>query len=474
MSCGKQVRLVKKWDKPRKIEVIKPSKYEKTPVAVRTHWRNVIKALELSYKDEKFWETQSDKVRELVGPKIFKRLEKIFNLPPRVGLYEPKSDVVSRQASHEFYHRTHVRKEAVLPTTCSATDFDESLYKNDIEELAEEESERWSTSTNIYDSVCYMPSNRVSLIRSRSSVGRSGSAKGSKYRTWSSVKSWKPKASYDVASSYFDDLIVHHSRNKDKEKSSRAHNPHHHMLYCSESETDMIKWNSKYKQKKLEVSASDEYSRRAEILTKTIAKDFYDWWVSLGSLEFKSEIKRAEDIEELFQLWFDEHASRELKLDHKIVPCVLKSISEYTGIKKASCSEVLKQQIANDIHAETKPAHTVAFASSLPQKLKHLPPKNNTKELWGPVPIPEDLKSMTCVWGDIQHLTSTKAFLKWMKQKPDLRIPPFLQKVDKGGKKLPYTVPSDYVQAEKTKSDLAVLASKLSIDLSKELSNLMS
>lgn len=40
------------------------------------------------------------------------------------------------------------------------------------------------------------------------------------------------------------------------------------MLYCNESETDMIKWKSKYKQKTFEVSASDEFSKKAEIMTK--------------------------------------------------------------------------------------------------------------------------------------------------------------------------------------------------------------
>lgn len=47
-------------------------------------------------------------------------------------------------------------------------------------------------------------------------------------------------------------------------------NPHFEMLYCNDSETDMIKWNSKYKQKKFEISASDEYSKKAEILTKQV------------------------------------------------------------------------------------------------------------------------------------------------------------------------------------------------------------
>lgn len=47
-------------------------------------------------------------------------------------------------------------------------------------------------------------------------------------------------------------------------------NPHFDMLYCSKSETDMIKWNSKYKQKVFEVSASDQFSKKIEIITKKV------------------------------------------------------------------------------------------------------------------------------------------------------------------------------------------------------------
>lgn len=47
-------------------------------------------------------------------------------------------------------------------------------------------------------------------------------------------------------------------------------NPHFEMLYCTESETDMIKWDSHYKKKTFEVSASDEFSKKAELLTKKV------------------------------------------------------------------------------------------------------------------------------------------------------------------------------------------------------------
>ncbi|CAH0717236.1 unnamed protein product, partial [Brenthis ino] len=239
----------------------------------------------------------------------------------------------------------------------------------------------------------------------------------------------------------------------------------------------MIKWNSKYKQKTFEVSASDEFSKRAEILTKKIAKEFFDWWVDLGNVEFKSEIKRPEDIEDLFQVWFDEHASRGLVLDPKILPCVLQSIADFVGVKKASCPKVLKRQIAFDIHAETSPLHSKAFGTCLPQHMKHIPPKNNTKEIWHCVKIPQDLRSMSCVWDDIQHLTSTKAFHVWLQKRPHLAMPPFLKSLeDPGEKKLPFVVPSDYVVKLKGSSsaqELALPISDFSLELKEVLSKLL-
>lgn len=52
MPCGKRP-LVKNWDKPRNLRVITPSPYEQTLTSVKVHWQNVIKDLEMSYKDEK-------------------------------------------------------------------------------------------------------------------------------------------------------------------------------------------------------------------------------------------------------------------------------------------------------------------------------------------------------------------------------------------------------------------------------------
>lgn len=249
------------------------------------------------------------------------------------------------------------------------------------------------------------------------------------------------------------------------------------MLYCNESETDMIKWNSNYKKKSFQVSASDEFSKKAEIMTKKISFEFFEWWVSLGNVEFKSEIRRPEDIEDLFQVWFDEHASRGLVLHPKILPCVLKSIAEYIGVPTTSCPKVLKRQIAFDIHAEISPAHTVAFGTCLPQKMKHLPPRNNTETMWRGFTIPEDLRTMACVFDDVKYLTSTKAFQKWLKMRSHLFMPPCLKHLDApGDKKQPFVVPSDYILKEKSSAsdqELALPVSQFSLELKEVLSKLM-
>ncbi|KOB67642.1 Uncharacterized protein OBRU01_19488, partial [Operophtera brumata] len=261
MPCGKKP-LRKSWDKHRNLRVITPSRYEQNEASVKAHWRKVTRDLELSYKDDQFWESQSETVRTLVGPAIFQRIAKIFSLPTDAKQYEPQEDLTSPVPSelHTPYRRL-------------------------------------------------------------------------------------------------------------------AKNPHFEMLYCNESETDMIKWKSKYK----------------------ISKEFYDWWVGLGNVEFKSEIKRPEDIEDLFQVWFNEHASRGLVLHPKIIPCVLRSIADFVGVPKAACPNALKRQIAYDIQAETSPAHYTAFGTSLPHKMKHFPPLNNTEQMWHcrpHLPMPKCLKTL--------------------------------------------------------------------------------
>lgn len=52
MPCGKKP-IVKTWDHPRHIKVIKPSRYQQNEASVKQHWKNVVKDLEDSYKDEK-------------------------------------------------------------------------------------------------------------------------------------------------------------------------------------------------------------------------------------------------------------------------------------------------------------------------------------------------------------------------------------------------------------------------------------
>lgn len=51
MSCGKK-RIVKHWDHPKKLATVKPSRYEQNEDSVKVHWRNVVKEMEMSYKDD--------------------------------------------------------------------------------------------------------------------------------------------------------------------------------------------------------------------------------------------------------------------------------------------------------------------------------------------------------------------------------------------------------------------------------------
>ncbi|XP_053600250.1 uncharacterized protein LOC128669436 [Plodia interpunctella] len=489
MPCGKRP-LNKTWDKPRNLRVIKPSRYEQNEASVKLHWKNVVKELELSYKDDKFWESQSKTVRELVGPRLFSRIAKIFHLPPEEVKYEPPSESASIMASDEFYIAKLTSAVIESRPNFSMSDFEPSIVEEQVQE--DEQSEQWSEESQA-DTIVRQKSSRKSLavktshaatITASRNFSRMISSKSFSQRAIAGPEDSSPshssKESSEGSAAYtHDDMDVHLASIYGIPRKYSSKNPHFDMLYCNESETDMIKWKSKYKQKVFEVSASDEFSKKAEIMTKKIAKEFYDWWTNLGSQEFKSEIKRPEDIEDLFQVWFDEHASRSLMLDPKILPCVLQSIANYVGVPKTSCPRVLKRQIAFDIHAETSPAHTTAFDSSLPQKLKHIPPRNNTETMWHCVKIPEDLRTMEAVWGDVQHLTSTKSFYIWLKSRPHLPMPQFLHTIDSpGDKKQLFVVPSDYVvkdtrQGSAEEQELNLPVSQFQLELKSVLSKLM-
>ncbi|XP_075972825.1 uncharacterized protein LOC142974403 [Anticarsia gemmatalis] len=486
MSCGKR-RLVKLWTKPKNLRVITPSRYEQNEASVKEHWINTIKALELSYKDEQFWDSQTDTVRQLVGPAIFRRIAKIFDLPLEATKYSPKSEPSTPLVPSEQFHVGKSVSGMDARPAFSISDYEPSAEEEEGE--MEEDSEGWTTSSVLTASIDKKRS-KMKAAGSKSivmtkSLSKLLSRSFSRAKTLSKGPSIKSKimkseqflASPDSSAYTGDDLAVHQSVAY-RYQASRQ-NPHFEMLYCNESETDMIKWDSHYKQKAFEVSASDEFSKRAEILTKKIAKEFYDWWTGLGNVEFKSEIKRPEDIETLFQVWFDEHASRGIMLHPKIIPCVLKSIANYTGNRKASCPNALKRQVASDIEAETSPSHIVAFGTSLPQKKKHIPPRNNTEEMWHGVRIPEDLRSMACVWEDIQHLTSTKAFQQWLQKHPQLPMPPCFKEMNvPGDKKQLFVVPSDYVVKDKRSQsqsvqELALPVSQFALELKEVLSKLM-
>ncbi|VVC88909.1 unnamed protein product [Leptidea sinapis] len=383
----------------------------------------------------------------------------------------------------------HPTSGVQIQPTYSASDFDVSMYDElEEEEIAEEQSQ-WSMSSG--------PSADLRKLSRSKSMNRSKSvtmSASTKARKMSKSMSKGMQKSGSRLSKVFksdllsmdektassrDDLIVHaQSRTRKPNRRLPVNNPHFDMLYCNKSETDMIKYNSNYKKKAFDVSASDEFSKKAEIVKKKIAKEFYDWWTGLGNVEFKSEIRRPEDIEDLFQVWFDEHASRSLVLDPKILPCVLQSIADYVDAPEAACPGVLKRQIAWDVHAETSPAHVLAFGTCLPQKYKHIPPRNNTKEMWHPVKIPEDLKTMACVWEEIQHLTSSKAFHEWLQTKPYLPMPPFFKALEKpGDKKQPFVVPSDFVVTDRSSStsaqELALPISEFDLELKEVLSKLL-
>lgn len=62
-----------------------------------------------------FWDTNCDTVRNLVGPIIFQRIAKIFELPEDEKMYEPREETSMVIPSEQFYvDRSPVRMRTNL------------------------------------------------------------------------------------------------------------------------------------------------------------------------------------------------------------------------------------------------------------------------------------------------------------------------------------------------------------------------
>ena len=83
-----------------------------------------------------------------------------------------------------------------------------------------------------------------------------------------------------------------------------------------------------------------------------------------------------------------------------------------------------RKHLIRDAKAESKPAKTMAFGTTIPRKLQFVPPRNRVRQRWLQCEnVMTDLETMDVVWKGITHLESVRAFAKWFSERSKVSLP---------------------------------------------------
>ncbi|XP_060800657.1 uncharacterized protein LOC106131058 isoform X2 [Amyelois transitella] len=208
------------------------------------------------------------------------------------------------------------------------------------------------------------------------------------------------------------------------DEESEKFKPNVHQEFLSKPEREQVTWATRYLQPEKEEEKS--LVRKADDLTDRIANDFCEYMKQLGGNQ-QSQLFMPKAIKELFQIEFDTHVARSLKVVTKELPCVDDKIATVTGHPEKSEYAALEREITRDIKEEMKPDIYLAFSRSFPRQDQWRAPRNNTKALWRSARhVPKDLVTLKTVWDGITNLRSVKEYCRWMIEHPEHRRAPYL------------------------------------------------
>ncbi|KAL4703381.1 hypothetical protein ACJJTC_011170 [Scirpophaga incertulas] len=197
-----------------------------------------------------------------------------------------------------------------------------------------------------------------------------------------------------------------------------------HQEFLSKPEREQVTWPTHYLQPEREEDKS--LIRKADDLTDRIATEFCKYMKELGG-DQQSQLFKPHSIKELFQIEFDTHMSRGLRVISKEIPCVDDKIAAVTGYPEKSRTAALEREISRDIAAEHRPNKLRAFGRRLSLQDRWVAPHNETKRLWRSARhVPKDLVTLKTVWEGITNLRSVKEYCRWMIDHPEYRRAPYL------------------------------------------------
>ncbi|XP_020279300.1 uncharacterized protein LOC109852505 [Pseudomyrmex gracilis] len=160
---------------------------------------------------------------------------------------------------------------------------------------------------------------------------------------------------------------------------------------------------------------------RARNITDRICRDFCQWLRSLGGAE---KILDEEVLREMFEIDFTAEASRTMQISMKEMPMVPNKIAELRQCPEAGEFTMTRKHLLRDAKAESKPAKTMAFGTSIPWEHQFVSPRNRVWERWLRCEnVMRDLETMDVVWKGITHLDSVRTFAKWLLEHKKMSLP---------------------------------------------------
>ncbi|XP_059059985.1 uncharacterized protein LOC131853174 [Achroia grisella] len=200
--------------------------------------------------------------------------------------------------------------------------------------------------------------------------------------------------------------------------------PNIHQEFLKKPEREQVTWATRYLQAEKEEEKS--LVRKADDLTDRIATEFCEYMKQLGG-DQQSQLFTPKAIKELFQIEFDTHVARSLRVVPKELPSVEEKLAVVTGNPEKSRQATLEREITKDIEAEQRSDYLTAFSQSIPLQDQWKAPRNNTKTLWRSSRyVPKDLVTLKTVWEGITNLRSVKEYCRWMIDHPEYRRAPYL------------------------------------------------
>ncbi|CAK9826086.1 hypothetical protein ANTRET_LOCUS3987 [Anthophora retusa] len=229
-----------------------------------------------------------------------------------------------------------------------------------------------------------------------------------------------------------DSLIVHPPTSRgsetlgDEEKvGHRRYNPY--ALFLMKPRRKVVTWRPLTKRDLEGYDPNATLEMRADRTMKKICQDFCQWIETLGGTE---NVIDEEVLRDMFEIDFSAEACKGTQVLIREMPVVPAEVALTRNSPNASKLAMTKKHVMEDLKAENTPAKTKAFGTSIPRKLRFVPPNNQVEKRWLRCEnVPRDIETMDVVWKDITHLRSVTGFVEWLQQHPEVPQPEALKKI---------------------------------------------